>query len=131
MNSVQLWIKALRSGKYKKTIGALQLNNEYCCLGVACDLYQQYVGGLEVKSIKTDDEHAVTIFYFNGNDSVLPPKVQKWLGLNSKDGAYENEKYKEPEEDEYDASSWGEASEIRLTELNDGEYVLHVFDVHR
>jgi hypothetical protein len=30
------WIEALDSGKYKQGIGALQDENKYCCLGVAC-----------------------------------------------------------------------------------------------
>lgn len=41
----QKWLEALRSGKYKRTMGALRetwdMDNEvysYCCLGVACDI---------------------------------------------------------------------------------------------
>ena len=30
------WIKALRSGKYKQTVGSLQDENGFCCLGIAC-----------------------------------------------------------------------------------------------
>jgi hypothetical protein len=30
------WIGALRSGKYKQTTGALQKEDKFCCLGVAC-----------------------------------------------------------------------------------------------
>lgn len=30
------WIKALRSGKYKKTTGTLEDEYGFCCLGVAC-----------------------------------------------------------------------------------------------
>lgn len=33
------WIAALRSGKYKQGRGQLRsLNNNYCCLGVLCDV---------------------------------------------------------------------------------------------
>lgn len=37
------WFKALRSGQYKQTIGALKRQSEngdcrYCCLGVLCDV---------------------------------------------------------------------------------------------
>lgn len=35
---VRVWIKALRSGKYKQTTGQLQDNHGYCCLGVACEV---------------------------------------------------------------------------------------------
>jgi len=30
------WIRALKSGRYKQTIGTLQDEMGYCCLGVAC-----------------------------------------------------------------------------------------------
>ena len=33
------WVKALRSGKYKKGKGALRArDNTFCCLGVLCDI---------------------------------------------------------------------------------------------
>jgi hypothetical protein len=35
------WIAALRSGKYKQGHGALKKNNNYCCLGVLCDIYPE------------------------------------------------------------------------------------------
>lgn len=36
---IKTWIKALRSGDYKQTIGKLQNEFGFCCLGVACDLF--------------------------------------------------------------------------------------------
>jgi hypothetical protein len=38
------WIKALRSGEYKQTMGALYLFefDAYCCLGVACRLHGKF-----------------------------------------------------------------------------------------
>lgn len=33
-----LWIAALRSGKYKQTKAALRDSKGFCCLGVLCDL---------------------------------------------------------------------------------------------
>lgn len=33
------WIEALRSGKYQQANGRLRSSTGYCCLGVACDLY--------------------------------------------------------------------------------------------
>jgi hypothetical protein len=32
------WIDALRSGKYKQGTKILRRNDEYCCLGVLCDI---------------------------------------------------------------------------------------------
>lgn len=36
---IQKWANALRSGKYKQGLLCLQFNGNYCCLGVACDLF--------------------------------------------------------------------------------------------
>ena len=33
-----MWIEALRSGKYKQAKGMLQNARGYCCLGVACEI---------------------------------------------------------------------------------------------
>lgn len=33
------WVAALRSGKYKQGKDWLRRDDEYCCLGVLCDLY--------------------------------------------------------------------------------------------
>jgi hypothetical protein len=38
------WVEALRSGKYKQTEHVLQDTNGYCCLGVACVVYEQETG---------------------------------------------------------------------------------------
>ena len=35
---VDKWLPALRSGEYKQLQGALRKGDEFCCLGVACDL---------------------------------------------------------------------------------------------
>lgn len=34
------WVKALRSGEYKQGHWQLKNRDEYCCLGVLCDIYQ-------------------------------------------------------------------------------------------
>lgn len=78
----KLWIDALRSGEYLQTTGTLRRNTSdgprYCCLGVACEVYQKHVGDLEVKP---------SIFgqmtNFDEQSSILPVKVQAWLDMNS------------------------------------------------
>lgn len=35
----QKWVNALRSGNYKQTIGKLQHEEGFCCLGVACAIF--------------------------------------------------------------------------------------------
>ena len=32
----ELWIAALRSGKYRQSTGGLKVSDGFCCLGVAC-----------------------------------------------------------------------------------------------
>jgi hypothetical protein len=34
----QKWVEALRSGKYQQGQGILKGGNEYCCLGVLCEV---------------------------------------------------------------------------------------------
>lgn len=39
------WLAALRSGEYKQAGGRLRnANNQFCCLGVLCDLYHKETG---------------------------------------------------------------------------------------
>ena len=64
------WVKALRSGKYKQTIGHLADETGFCCLGVACELAKQ-------AGIIPD----------------LPTRVQNWLGLQDCFGKIDNGKY--------------------------------------
>jgi len=33
-----IWVTALRSGKYKQGMGYLNKNNKFCCLGVLCEI---------------------------------------------------------------------------------------------
>jgi hypothetical protein len=39
--NIKKWCKALDSGKYKQTRGKLQDSRGYCCLGVACELFNK------------------------------------------------------------------------------------------
>ena len=72
------WVKALRSGKYKQTIGHLADETGFCCLGVACELAKQ----------------AGIIPDYNGTNGNLPTRVQNWLGLQDRFGKIDgNRKY--------------------------------------
>lgn len=49
-DKIEIWIDALRSGKYKQGNKSLQPSkNEYCCLGVACKIF------IDPKKIRLDD----------------------------------------------------------------------------
>ena len=91
----RLWVKALRSREYRKGSGRLRSRSEgnpeerFCCLGVACDVYQNHVldenawnygptpGNLSGRKSYT----------FMGEPFGLPAAVQKWLGLKTDSGA--------------------------------------------
>ncbi len=34
------WVRALKSGRYKKTTGKLESDGRYCCLGVGCRIFR-------------------------------------------------------------------------------------------
>ncbi len=36
---IRKWVRALRSDKFKQTLGALQNSRGHCCLGVACEIF--------------------------------------------------------------------------------------------
>ena len=97
--NAKLWIKALRSGKYNQTKGALRRPDgsndkgvSFCCLGVACDLYIKRVPKKNRdkmwKADLTDDNVTGGCFRFKKSWSSLPDQVIKWLGLNYASGSY-------------------------------------------
>lgn len=72
----QLWINALRSGKYKQTDGELKglLNKGqpvFCCLGVVCDL-----------AAKDGGEKWDGIHYKDENEK-LPEQIRKFLKMTT------------------------------------------------
>lgn len=80
------WVKALESGKYKQGKGSLHRINEekeheFCCLGVACDLYKKLGGRLP--TIKKRD-----LVQYGGCDIYLPPTVKDALGLSATNGSF-------------------------------------------
>jgi hypothetical protein len=67
------WVEALRSGKYEQGRNRLKTaHNEFCCLGVACEL------AIEAGVIRE----------YEGCNSFLSLPVVRWLGLNTGSGAY-------------------------------------------
>ena len=84
----QLWVNALRSGKYEQGRSVLcSLDNKYCCLGVLTEVYieqmkknrkkskvNKFLGTSVSKQYQVEGE---------GNATCLLPKVvEKWAGLN-------------------------------------------------
>lgn len=85
-DNAKLWVKALRSGKYKQSSESVLKGNDggYCCLGVACALFEKENGVDLTKRngyYETDDEvEALTGGEFS--------KVREWLGLRTGYGTY-------------------------------------------
>ena len=73
------WTKALRSGKYKQGIEELKNeNNEFCCLGVLCDISKKGKwgkGGVYYPKKK------------KGMSGLLPQSIRSWAGMHSTDGS--------------------------------------------
>lgn len=63
------WTEALRSGKYKQGKHYLRVDDNYCCLGVLCE-----ISGLEGK-FNGNTFHTNTYLY-DGTSSMLPTVLQ-------------------------------------------------------
>lgn len=65
----QKWVAALRSGEYQQGTDQLRRDNNFCCLGVLCDLHSK----------ETNNEWEVNSYY--GKLGFLPGNVMSWAGL--------------------------------------------------
>lgn len=81
-DNAKKWVEALRSGQYSQVRSYLHTEKGYCCLGIACELYQEEIGDLTIEMDKAG------LTRYNSHDSVLPQKVRKWLGLKGTTGGY-------------------------------------------
>lgn len=74
------WVAALRSGEYRQGRGCLMSAEGYCCLGVACDVYEKETG----RSLPRNIGGFFTRAVLEGDFRV----VRDWLELNSYDGTH-------------------------------------------
>lgn len=81
-------ITALRSGKYKQTIGELRKGDCFCVLGVICDLYdpkQWDVDGCYLNSFGAFESFGVPgnlqaeLIYLNDEAKKTFPEIADWL----------------------------------------------------
>jgi hypothetical protein len=77
-----IWVTALRSGKYEQGKEALRRSNDkFCCLGVLCDLFQKETGRAEWEG--------GGIYYKMDNEAAyLISDVTEWSGMQSTDGRF-------------------------------------------
>jgi hypothetical protein len=79
---VEKWIKALRSGEYEQGIGALCKDGEYCCLGVACEIFKKELK-LTVQTIAAGTQKT-----YNDHGGSLPYAVKDVLNLSDDYGSF-------------------------------------------
>lgn len=80
----QRWIEALRSGEYTQGRDYLCRNGNYCCLGVAAEMFKTPATNIEI-----NPENGLKLF---DNASALAPEYAKEaLGLRSRLAHHESE----------------------------------------
>ncbi len=85
------WLDALESGEYKKATGALcrfdqkTQKSSYCCLGVACEVYNKTVPKKSRLTVEIDGYEAS----YDGHNADLPDQVQTALKMIDEMGAYD------------------------------------------
>ncbi len=73
------WVDALRSGEFKQTVEVLNDKNGYCCLGVACSVYEKETGEMLPRGKNGFYERCF-----------LDESIVEWLGLGSCSGDFLN-----------------------------------------
>lgn len=90
----RLWVKALKSDRYEQATGLLKADdNEYCCLGVACEIIandKEYGPRIGWTILDEDDVDAETRYVWedvNGqNQEILSHYVVNVFNLNDENG---------------------------------------------
>lgn len=85
------WVNALMNGGYVQGKGQLRQQNQYCCLGVLCDIYKENTGkGEWINPNSMDDRVSLREFRYENPDgeiskavALLPKPVREWAGLES------------------------------------------------
>lgn len=87
------WVAALRSGEYKQGVQLLRQGDQFCCLGVLCDLHRKahqnkgeddtVNNWFPTRNPEMDD--APCFSYRYGNITSLPDAVSSWCGLQGCD----------------------------------------------
>lgn len=90
------WLQALESGNYRQGTGYLkkwdrcngsgEKESSYCCLGVACEIFQ------EETNTKQEASDSGIEFLFNDMRSMMPASVMEYLGLRTAFGNLEEKR---------------------------------------
>lgn len=85
---VREWVAALRSGKYAQAKGYLHTPEGFCCLGVACDITPEDLGGWQREG--NADQYPYADWYpyeVAGVSEFLPDEAVELYRLSTEDGA--------------------------------------------
>lgn len=105
------WLKALRSGKYKKTTHALHCGKGFCCLGVLTDLYIKE--NPKYRSWKRATDSSMS---YKGEGSIIPSSVKRWAGIKASNPVM---------------NVRGSIIQANLAELNDGSWQIKPWSFKR
>lgn len=94
------WVAALRSGEFTQTRGYLCHKGRYCCLGIACEVFDRAFPGELEREVLTD---RIT---FNNHATLLPDVVRHAVGITYAGG-------------DFVVSSLDDEDESSLAERND------------
>jgi hypothetical protein len=72
----QRWRESLLSGEFKQGRARLKVGDEYCCLGVLCELHRRETNGSWNAS-----QGELNASTYAGNLLALPDVVKEWAGL--------------------------------------------------
>lgn len=103
------WVKALRSGKYKKGKLYLKKDNNFCCLGVMCD-----ISGLGKWQSNVMNQETYLTSSGEQRSGVLPKDVELWAGLSSGKGEYRGKNGRT-----YSLTNWNDNGYQDFTDPND------------
>ena len=90
-----IWVDALRSGKYSQTVGSLCFYDDFpssvdspssptfCCLGVLCDLYIEATRDACWTLGRTPSFSSIADHVQSFEADVLPPSVIGWSGVSN------------------------------------------------
>ena len=88
---IRLLLDALRSGKYLQGTGQLRFDDNFCCLGVACDIYKE-----NNPDRASWENHGYFRTRYDGDDDgssmELPSEVSSWYGFHTSDPRFYVEK---------------------------------------
>ena len=83
----RIWVEALRSGKYKQATRKLRDDTSFCCLGVACDIFDPK-GWMREKVPAAEGDYGMWLFRLERARTLLPRDVREMFGLRDSVGGH-------------------------------------------